>query len=64
MVDCAAMKPEPSIFDVVDEEADAARLAEALADVAAGRVISNKAMIAWLKSWGTPNELPPPQVGD
>ena len=58
------MKPEPAIFDIVDEEHDARRLAEALADVAAGRVISQKAMAAWLLSWGTPDELPPPQVGD
>jgi len=59
-----AMKPEPAMFDVPDEEHDARRLADALADVAAGRVISHKAMKAWLLSWGTPDELPPPQVGD
>lgn len=59
-----SMKPEPAIFDVADEEHDARRLAEALADVAAGRVISHRAMKAWLLSWGTPDELPPPQVGD
>ena len=64
MVGCAAMKPEPAIFDVPDEEHDARRLAEALADVTAGRTISHKAMKAWLLSWGTPDELPPPQVGD
>ena len=59
-----AMKPESATFDVPDEAHDARRLAEALADVAAGRVISHKAMKAWLLSWGTPDELPPPQVGD
>ena len=64
VVDWGAMKPEPAIFDVPDEEHDARRLAEALADVAAGRVISHKAMKAWLLSWGAPDELPPPQVGD
>ena len=58
------MTPEPAIFDVPDEAQDACRLADALADVAAGRVISHKAMKAWLLSWGTPDELPPPQVGD
>ena len=58
------MNPEPAIFDVPEEKDDARRLAEALADVAAGRVISHKVMKAWLPSWGTPDELPPPQVGD
>jgi predicted transcriptional regulator len=58
------MKPEPSIFDIVDEEADARREAEAQADVANGRVISHEAMKAWLLSWGTSDELKPPQVGD
>ena len=64
MVCLPAMPSEPVIFDVPDEEHDARRLADALADVAAGRVISHKAMKAWLLSWGTPDELPPPQVGD
>jgi predicted transcriptional regulator len=58
------MKPEPSIFDVADEEAEARREAVALADLEAGRTISHKAMKAWLLSWGKPDELPPPQVGD
>ncbi|WP_309627594.1 CopG family transcriptional regulator [Brevundimonas sp.] len=58
------MKLELSIFDMPDAAHDARRLAEGLADVAAGRVISHEAMKAWLLSWGTPDELPPPQVGD
>jgi predicted transcriptional regulator len=28
---------------------------------AGGPFISNEAMIAWLKSWGEPDELPPPK---
>ena len=51
------MKPEPDVFHVPDEEHDARRLAEALVDVAAGRVISHEAMKAWLLSWGTADEL-------
>ena len=58
------MKPEPAIFDVPDDEHDARRLADALADAVAGRVISHEAMKAWLLSLGTSDELPPPQVGD
>ena len=44
-----AMRPEPAIFDIRDEEHDARRLAEASADVAAGR--NHKAMKAWQLSW-------------
>jgi len=58
------MNPEPAIFDDVDEADDAAAIAEGLTDVEAGRVISHKAMKTWLLSWGTPDELPPPKVGD
>ena len=53
----------PSIFDEVDTEADEQAWAEGEADIAAGRVISHEAMTAWLQSWGTPNELPPPECG-
>lgn len=53
------MKPEPSIFEQ-DDEADARRYAEALADIEAGRLIPNDEVLAWLKSWGTPDEKPAP----
>ena len=56
--------PEPSLFDEIDDAAEEAADARAEADVAAGRVISHKAMKAWLLSWGTSDELPPPRVGD
>ncbi len=55
-----AMKPEPAIFDVVDEAAEARRAAEAVADVEAGRLISNDEICAWLDTWGTPDEQPAP----
>ena len=55
---------EPALFDEIDAEAEAAADAEADADEAAGRTISHEAMKAWLLSWGTPNELPRPKVGD
>jgi hypothetical protein len=64
VVDFPPMTPEPALFDVPDEEADAAREAAALADLEAGRTVRHKAMKAWLLSWGTADELPPPQVGD
>lgn len=55
---------EPGIFEVEDPEYEARLDAEADADIAAGRVISNEAMIRWLRSWRTPDELPPPQCGE
>ena len=47
--------------DVTAERAAKRRaIAEARADIAAGRVISHEDMCRWLESWGTANELPPP----
>ena len=59
-----AMKPELAIFDDVDEAEDAAAIVEARAEIAAGQAISHEAVKAWLLSWGAPNELPAPQIGD
>jgi len=55
------MKPERSIFDEIDIDADMAADAEGLADLDASRVISHEATKAWLLSWGTTEELPPPR---
>jgi predicted transcriptional regulator len=50
-----------SIFDDVDEEAEARALAEAEADIAAGRVVPHEKVIRWIKSWFTDDELPRPE---
>ena len=55
-------KPEPSIFDEVDEAFDAARAAEAEADIAAGRLIPNDEVMAWVETWGQPGEKPMPET--
>ena len=55
-------KPEPSIFEAVDKADEARREAEAEADVAAGRVISNDKVCDWLETWGKPGEKPPPKA--
>jgi hypothetical protein len=55
---------EPSILDEIDEEAERLADERAEADYRAGRVISNEAVMRWLQSWGTDNELPPPECGD
>ena len=60
------MKPEPSIFDDESESAAAAEIAiaEGLADIEDGRVITHHTVKTWLLSWGASDELPPPKVGD
>jgi len=42
---------------------EAERIAEAEADVAAGRVIDSAEIDAWIDSIGTDHELPPPRSG-
>ena len=58
------MKIEPSLFDEIDDEAEAAADARAEADVAAGRVISHEAVSRWLASWASGAPTPPPKAGD
>lgn len=36
---------------------------KAMESVAQGRVVSGEAVHAWLSSWGTASELPPPKAG-
>ena len=55
------MKPEPSIFDEIDDDAEAAADAEGLADIEAGRVIPHAEVAAWLDTWGTSAEKPAPK---
>ena len=54
-------KPEPSLFDEPDDEADERALQEGEADAAAGRVVPHEEVAEWLKTWGTPEEQPPPK---
>ena len=53
-----------SLFDIVDQDAEARADAEAEADAAAGRVVSHEAVRRWLLSWATDHELPPPACGE
>lgn len=41
-----------SIFDKIDAAAEARAIAEAEADVAAGRVVRHEDVVRWLRSWG------------
>ena len=53
-------KPEPSIFDEADEEAERLSEAAADADAAAGRVVPHERVSEWLKTVGTPDQQPTP----
>ena len=41
---------------------DATADAEASEALKTGRVVGHDKIKAWLRSWGTPNELPPPTI--
>jgi predicted transcriptional regulator len=49
---------------LVDPDAEAMADTEGLADLDAGRVVSGEAVKRWLRSWGTPEELPAPGIGE
>ena len=51
---------EKSVLDDLTDEEDARRLAEAEADIVAGRVVPHEEVAAWLDTWGTPDEKPAP----
>jgi predicted transcriptional regulator len=51
-----------SVFDVPpDAAAEAEADAAADAEIEAGRFVPHDKVVEWLKSWGTPNELPCPE---
>lgn len=52
--------PELGVFDIEDSEAKARAIAEAEAELAAGKGVPWADVKRWLESWGTANELPPP----
>ena len=54
-------------WEAATEEEEAAFIAaveEGVADTDAGRVVSGEAVTAWVRSWFTDEELPPPRCGD
>lgn len=47
---------------LAEQERQIAAIREAVEDADAGAVpIPHEAVVAWLRSWGTANELPPPR---
>jgi len=55
------MKPEPSIFEQTDPEADERAMREGEAAADAGQVVPHAEVAAWLATWGTPDEKPAPK---
>ncbi len=55
---------EPAVFIAEDAIELDDREQKAMADMDAGRFVTHEAVVRWLKSWGTDNELPPPKCGD
>ena len=55
------MKHEPGLFEQPDPEAEAASIARARADIAAGRVVPHAKVAEWLKTIGTPDYKPMPR---
>jgi predicted transcriptional regulator len=54
------MAKTKTIFDEIDGNAEARAIVEAEADIKAGRVVPHEDVVRWLRSWGTPDELPCP----
>ncbi len=55
------MNAERPIFEDPDPEAEAASLARARAEIAAGKGVPHEEVAKWLRTWGTPEEGPPPR---
>jgi len=54
------MDDPKSIFDEIDDDAEAAAIVEAENDVDAENIVSHEEVVKWLRSWGMPDELPCP----
>lgn len=56
--------PDFDLFEEIDEDEEERAIDEAEQAIREGRVISNEAMLRWIRSWDTPDELPPPRCGE
>ena len=60
----STMARDDALFDTSNPAAEAEADARADAAVHSGRLISHDAVKRWLVSWGSPEPLPRPRVGD
>lgn len=56
------MAEPASIIDEIDETVERRAIAEARADIAAGRLVPHEEVARWLRSWDTAEELPCPKA--
>lgn len=56
--------PDFDLFDEFDDAEEERAMEEAEQAIRDGRVISNEAMMRWIRSWNTHEELPPPRCGE
>lgn len=54
-------KAAPACAPEDEARAKAVAVEQARQSLASGRQVSHEAVMRWLDSWGTPNELPPPK---
>jgi predicted transcriptional regulator len=57
------MSETSQLFDKIDDAAEARAIAKARSKIAAGTGIRHDDVMAWLRSWGSPDELPAPKPG-
>jgi predicted transcriptional regulator len=53
-------RPVPDFSHLSEAERNAALIAEAEADFAAGRCVPHEEVAAWLDTWGKGERVPPP----
>jgi predicted transcriptional regulator len=58
------MRPDRSLFDTADAQAERDADARAEESAQAGRTVSHGAVRLWLESWGSAKRLPRPRIGD
>ena len=52
----------PAAFELIREQQEYLEaVAEGIADADSGRLVDDKSVRAWLRSWGTSGERPPPR---
>ena len=55
------MKPDKALFSTDHATAEAASLAKAEQDIAAGRVVAHEEVAEWLKAWADGDRKPMPR---
>lgn len=54
------MDADPAIFETVDLNADEQAMREGESYADAGRLVPHDEVVRWLRTWGSPDDRPPP----